>query len=503
MKKNTILIVDDSDINRSLLSSMLEDEYNIIEARDGVEAVAKIRTCKNELSLVLLDIVMPKMDGFEVLSVMYKNKWLDNIPVIIISAETSSSYINHAYDLGVAEYISRPFDEKTIKRRVRNIIVLYTKQKQLENAVVGQMLEKKKNDLMMVEILSHIVEFRNGESGLHVLHIRVMTEILLDRLAQMTDKYDLPPAKIALISNASVLHDIGKISIPEEILNKPGKLTPEEYEIMKTHSAVGAQMIESVSYYKKEELTRMARDICRWHHERYDGKGYPDGLKGEEIPIAAQAVSLADVYDALTSERVYKSAFSHEKAMEMILNGECGAFNPLLLECLQYCSPRLKEEMHVRSVGDISKDGIKTITKSLLQNGGVPNPTLNLLEQERVKYQFFTSLSRELEFEYEYDTDILTICQWAAEKLGLDPVIVNPWENRNILEIMPKENIDHFAGLIKEATPGQPIVSYNYFLNFKGIAGDYQLIARPLWGHGESSEITGIIGKFMGVDQLK
>lgn len=497
MKKNTILIVDDSEINRSLLSNMLEDEYNILEAQDGLEAVALIKTYKDELSLVLLDIVMPKMDGFEVLSVMYKNKWLDIIPVIIISAETSSSYINHAYDLGVAEYISRPFDEKTIKRRVKNIIMLYTKQKILENAVVGQMLEKKKNDLMMVEILSHIVEFRNGESGLHVLHIRVMTEILLDRLAQMTDQYYLPPDKIALISNASVLHDIGKISIPEEILNKPGKLTLEEYEIIKTHSAVGAQMIESVSYYSKEELTKIARDICRWHHERYDGRGYPDGLKGEDIPIAAQAVSLADVYDALTSERVYKPAFSHEKAMEMILNGECGAFNPLLLECLQYCGPRLKEEMHVRSVGDISKDGIKTITKSLLQNGGVPNPTLNLLEQERIKYQFFTRLSRELEFEYEYATDLLTIPQWAAETLSLDSVIVNPRENENILRMIPGKSLDHFVALLREADPVDPVVSHEYLVNFTGKQENYQLIARPLWGHGESSEITGIIGKFM------
>lgn len=302
MKK--ILIVDDSMINRAILTEMLQEEYEILEAADGKEAVQLIETYQRELSLVLLDIIMPEMDGFEVLTLMKKQDWIENVPVIIISSETSSDAVDRAYDLGAVEYINRPFDEKTIRRRVQNIIMLYTKQKLLEDMVVEQMQEKEKSNLMMIEILSHIVEFRNGESGRHVMNIRVLTEIFLEKLMEITDQYQLTSEEIVLISNASALHDIGKIAIPAHILNKPGRLTKEEFQVMMTHSEVGAQMIESVTQYKNEALVKVARDICRWHHERYDGKGYPDGLKGEEIPIAAQAVALADVYDALTNERV-------------------------------------------------------------------------------------------------------------------------------------------------------------------------------------------------------
>ena len=322
--RDKVLIVDDSDINRSLLADMLAQDYDLVEAANGLEAVALLSQQYSEISLVLLDIVMPMMDGFEVLASMNKSGYIDHIPVIMISAETSSVYIDHAYDLGAAEYISRPFDEKTVKRRVKNTIMLYAKQKYLENMVTEQLLEKEKNNLVMVEILSHIVEFRNGESGLHVMHIRVITEALLKQLCRMTDRYNLTPEQIAMISNASALHDIGKISIPESILNKPGKLTPQEYDIIKTHSAIGAEMLEKIHYFETEPLVQVARNICRWHHERYDGRGYPDGLKGEEIPISAQVVSLADVYDALVSVRVYKAAYTHEEAMRMILNGECG-----------------------------------------------------------------------------------------------------------------------------------------------------------------------------------
>lgn len=361
MEKNKILIVDDSTINRMLLTDMLEGDYEILEAANGKEAVELIGSYQRELSLILLDIVMPEMDGFDVLSIMKKRDWIEDVPVIIISAETSSASVDRAYDLGAVEYISRPFDEKTIRRRVKNIVMLYTKQKQLEDMVVEQMRDKEKSNLIMIEILSHIVEFRNGESGLHVLHIRVLTEIFLNQLMQMSDQYHLTQDQISLIANASALHDIGKIAIEEKILNKPGRLTQEEFEIMKTHSEVGAQMIESVKQYQNEPLVMVARDICRWHHERYDGKGYPDGLKGEEIPIAAQAVALADVYDALTNKRVYKPAFSHEKAIEMIMNGECGTFNPMLLQCLEEVAPELQERLKSRATEAASQDGTRRI----------------------------------------------------------------------------------------------------------------------------------------------
>lgn len=343
-----ILIVDDSETNRQLLTEMLKDNYDIIEAEDGEKAIEMLHERGEDISLVLLDLLMPVMDGFDVLAYMGKNKWLEEIPVIMISSEDSTPYVKRAYELGATDYIGRPFDENIVFRRVQNTIKLYAKQRRLAALVTNQIYEKEKNNQMMISILSHIVEFRNGESGMHVMRINMITGMLLERLAVKSDKYPLSWAERSMITMASSLHDIGKIGIPEEILNKPGKLTEEEFEIMKQHSAIGAEMLQSLKKYQDEELLKIAYEICRWHHERYDGRGYPDGLKREEIPISAQVVSLADVYDALVSERVYKKAFSPEKALEMIQNGECGSFNPLLLECLVDIRDRVKEEYEQR-----------------------------------------------------------------------------------------------------------------------------------------------------------
>lgn len=343
-----ILIVDDSETNRQLLTEMLKDNYDIIEVEDGEKAIEMLHERGEDISLVLLDLLMPVMDGFDVLAYMGKNKWLEEIPVIMISSEDSTPYVKRAYELGATDYIGRPFDENIVFRRVQNTIKLYAKQRRLAALVTNQIYEKEKNNQMMISILSHIVEFRNGESGMHVMRINMITGMLLERLAVKSDKYPLSWAERSMITMASSLHDIGKIGIPEEILNKPGKLTEEEFEIMKQHSAIGAEMLQSLKKYQDEELLKIAYEICRWHHERYDGRGYPDGLKREEIPISAQVVSLADVYDALVSERVYKKAFSPEKALEMIQNGECGSFNPVLLECLVDIRDRVKEEYEQR-----------------------------------------------------------------------------------------------------------------------------------------------------------
>ena len=345
VQKQQILVVDDSELNRGILIEMLKEEFDIIEAENGKEAVDKIRKYGKKLSVVLLDIVMPVMDGFEVLSVMNRNHWIEDIPVIMISSEESEGFIRKAFNFGVSDYISRPFDCDIVYQRVFNTIKLYAKQRRLMTLVSDQILEKEKNNQMMVEVLSQIVEFRNEESGLHVLHIKILTEMLLEYLVQKTDKYELSPDECHMIATASAFHDIGKIGIDEKILNKPGKLTPEEFEQIKQHTLIGASMLDKMDRYKDEPLIKIAYQICRWHHERYDGRGYPDGLFGEEIPISAQIVSIADVYDALISERAYKKAFSHEKALEMIVNGECGTFNPLLLETLVEIQPKLKEKM--------------------------------------------------------------------------------------------------------------------------------------------------------------
>ena len=341
--KQQILIVDDSEMNREILTEMLQDDFRILEAENGEEALKMLKQYDTGISLMLLDIVMPVMNGFEVLAAMAREHWMDDIPVIMISSEGSEEYIRRAYEMGIADYIRRPFDAKIVYQRVFNTIKLYAKQRRLISLVADQIYEKEKNNRMMVGILSQIVEFRNGESGPHVLHIQTLTRLLLERLVQKTGQYGLSWSEQYMISMASALHDIGKIGIDEKILNKSGKLTKEEFDIMKTHTLIGATMLENLKMYQGEILLEVAYQICRWHHERYDGKGYPDGLVGEKIPISAQVVSLADAYDALISDRVYKKAYSHEQAVKMILNGECGAFNPVLLECLTDIQDHLKE----------------------------------------------------------------------------------------------------------------------------------------------------------------
>lgn len=332
--KQQILIVDDSEMNREILSEMLNRDFRILEAKDGEECLDLIRQYGTGISLILLDIVMPVMNGFDVLTYMNRNHYIEDIPVVMISGEDSDASIRRCYELGVSDYISRPFDAKVVYQRVYNTIKLYSKQRRLISLLNKQTHDKEKNNRIMISILSQIVEFRNGESGLHVKHINKLTELLLERLMQKTDKYKLTWNDCSLIVTASSLHDIGKIGIDDKILNKPGKLTNEEFDIMKTHTLLGASMLKSLTAHQNEPLVKTAYEICRWHHERYDGRGYPDGLKEDEIPITAQVVSIADVYDALVSDRVYKKAFSHEKAIQMILNGECGIFNPLLIECL-------------------------------------------------------------------------------------------------------------------------------------------------------------------------
>ncbi len=504
LRKKKILVVDDSEMNRSILADMLGDDYEILEATNGVEAIAAIKERESEITLMLLDIVMPRMDGFEVLSIMNKGGWIGNIPVIMISAETSSNLVNQAYDMGVTDYISRPFDGKIVRRRVNNTIMLYTKQKMLQGMIAEQILEKEKSSSLMVDILSNIVEFRNGESGLHVLHVRTITETLLKHLAEKTDQYDLNHTKIAMISLASALHDIGKISIDEKILNKPGRLTDEEFVIMKTHSAIGGDMLMNVAHRRDEELVKVAYEICRWHHERYNGRGYPDGLKGEEIPISAQVVAMADVYDALTSKRVYKPAFSHEKAVEMIMNGECGVFNPLLLECLQDVKEYLKEELENKTLKSVAEDEVQSMTEELIAKGDTiaSDRTLRLLEQERIKYQFFASMSKEIQFEYNVDTDMVTLSEWGAKYLGVDELVMHPFEDEKMAEILNVEKMHEIRRKVRATNYTNPVVGGVYRLHVNGEDRWHRMTVRAMWeGTEEKMHYTGAIGKFANVDE--
>lgn len=342
-KMEKVLIVDDSEMNRDLLADMLEEEYSVSQAESGEEALSILEKKHDEYACVLLDLNMDGMSGYDVLDCMKEKGWLDYLPVIIISAEENRDCIKRAYNLGAIDFISRPFDLEIVQRRVGTTIAVYSNQRRLSRMVVEQLYENERSNTMLLSILGHIVEFRNKESGAHIESVGALTEIFLEYLAKKTGQYKLTETEIKIISRASVLHDAGKISIPDEILNKPGRYTPEEFDIMKKHTIAGAEMIDACNQFKDEPIVKTAYKICRWHHERYDGCGYPDALKGDDIPIEAQVVALADVYDALTSERCYKKAFTHEQAIKMILNGECGSFNPLLIDILNEIAPDLQK----------------------------------------------------------------------------------------------------------------------------------------------------------------
>lgn len=496
--RETILIVDDSAMNRMLLSDILADTYNIIEAEDGEQAIAILQQHASEISIVVLDMVMPRVDGFGVLEAMNENRWIQFLPVVSISTESSPEFVERAYSLGVTDFINRPFDELIVIRRVSNTIKLYAKQRKLTNMVANEIFEKERNGSLMITILSHIVEFRNGESGMHVMNIGTLTEILLNQISKKDDKYYLPYAERDLIVKASALHDIGKISIPEEVLNKPGKLTDEEFEAMKQHTVIGYQMLSDLGF-QDEPLVKVSREITRWHHERYDGRGYPDGLKGDEIPLSAQIVSLADVYDALTSERVYKPAFSHEKAIQMILNGECGAFNPLLLECLVEAQDAIRQGLAQPNRAFNSYEDLKSIAPAIqdAETLDVTEYALDQLENEREKNHFLTEISRQLQFDYNKSLDLLHIPVWAAKRLGTPAQIKDPLHTEALANLISHDLVELLSKAITETTPQDPLVRLDCTVTSNGEAYDCIIITKTVWSQEEEPILVGVIGKIM------
>lgn len=501
-KNARILIVDDSEMNRDMLSDMLSDDYDIVEAADGEEALSILKERVYDIDLVLLDIIMPAVDGFGVLDVMKRYHWIDNTPVIMISSETSQSYIRKAFELGVTDYIIRPFDSFIIHKRVSNTLMLYRKQKKLLSALEEQVYENEKNNSMMINVLAHIVEFRNGESGMHVHHIKQLTSILLQNLIEKTDKYHLTENDILLISTASSLHDIGKISIDDKILNKPGRLTAEEFEVIKTHSVIGAEMLQDLHNTHNYPLFDKAYEICRWHHERYDGKGYPDGLKGEEIPISAQVTSLADVYDALTSNRCYKKAFTHEKAMEMILDGQCGAFNPVLLQCLKDCEKQILAEFS-DSIDTTQDDRLLIrATEELVENKISSDKidfSAHLPIAARDRWNFFSDGSGEIQFEYDAILDVLRLTKYGAKVLGLQELTMHP---RGLKQgYLGAQNIQTILDAMQsEASLEKPVVKIKKHISLNGPRRWYEIRIRTLWSNEENPKYTGILGRIIDIN---
>lgn len=500
-KEQTILIVDDNNVNRSLLKDMLKNDYNIIEAENGVEAIATLNHFRNKISLVLLDIVMPEIDGFDVLATMNQREWIKDIPVIMVTSETSPSAIERAYLLGVTDFISRPFDYFIVYHRVKNTLVLHEKQKSLTNIVVSQVKEKERSTSLMVNILSQIVEFRNGESGLHVLHVNTLTDMLLKHMVK-TGIIELTLEQIKNITLASSLHDVGKIGIPEEILNKPGKLTDEEFNIMKNHSIFGAEMLSKLPNYENEPLLKTSYEICRWHHERWDGKGYPDGLIGDQIPLSAQVVSLADVYDALTSVRVYKDAFPHKKALEMISNGECGQFNPQLIKALNEIESNVEKELKLNSFSTYNLKNIHDTTSEIIQGDliGPSSNTLKLIDYERVKYDFYASINKEIQFEITFEPTILAVLNYSDFELGLNEIISNPKEDKDLKEILGEDELNNISQLILNTKPDNSIFECDLDLHINGELRWFHLYGKVIWEEtSNSTNITGVVGKLIDI----
>lgn len=493
-EKPKILIADDSEINRALLKEILGDGYDYLEAEDGAAAVELMRQ-RTDISLLLLDLMMPGMDGFDVLRVMKYHTWLDEIPVIVISAAEDTANIERAYDLGVADYIRRPFERIMILRRVKNILMLYAKQKRLTRLVTDQVYEKEHNGVLMISILSHVVEFRNSESGQHVLHIRTLTDLLLHQLVQKTDRYQLDESDISLISTASALHDIGKIMIPEEILNKPGRLTEEEYATIKTHTTEGARILKGLAIGQDEPLVKVAHAICRWHHERWDGGGYPDRLKGDEIPIAAQVVALADVYDALTSERCYKQSYSHEKAVDMILHGECGSFNPLLMECLKESSELLRTELQRSEYDRGFRHETRRLSEEILHREALPREdrAQRLLDLERERTAFYAEQRGGIQFDYDILSGSVTVVNRyedpvnRTQKLDFDKGIG--------LTFLSGKDRRKLLDAIAAATPEEPDAAFSVLIAVDQEYRLHRLVMHTMWSRAGVRHCVSVVGQ--------
>ena len=503
MERQTILIVDDAEMNRMMLSDMLGDQYDYVEAADGREAL-RILEKNVSIDLILLDINMPEMNGFEVLEEMNRYHWIQEVPVIMITAEESVESMEHADSHGVTDYIPRPFNVYIVRRRVENTLNLYVNQKRLMRLVSDQIAEKEENNTLMVSILSNVVEIRNHESGDHIRNIRCITELLLHQLVQKTKAYHLSEEDIALIKTASSLHDIGKITIPEEILNKPGKLTKEEFEIMKTHSAAGAQILEQMKYGQDKPLYRYALEICRWHHERWNGEGYPDGLKGEDIPIAAQVVSLADAYDALTSKRCYKEALSHEKSLEMIRGGECGSFNPLLLECLNDIADTLK---HSAGTEAAVEPPAYRWAKELIWKPDDSRQELSSarmtkqVEQELSKRRFFSDLTEEFWFEFTRHPDAVALSAGAARRTGLPRVIVGPLSCTQLCSVVSADTIQAMRDRLLCAASDETYLEFETELTLDGHPSLCQIAIQITWASDEPGRFSSLFGRVLDIGE--
>lgn len=496
-ERQQVLIVDDSEINRAILADMLHEEFEVLQAASGQESILMLTQCGASISLVLLDLAMPEMDGFEVLEKMAQLHLVRDIPVIMLSTENHPACIKHAYDLGVRDFITRPFDSSIVYRRVLNTIFMHTRQTRLLDLMTAEIAEHEASFKLIVDAFGKVFAFLCGEINARPNTTRVVTELLLNRLVRITDHYSLSRLDICQISAASLLHDFGKLSIDRALLHKTRPLTAREYDIVETHTNEGVNILNAVQFHGDETLIQKIIDICRWHHERYDGCGYPDGLAGDEIPIWSQVVGLADAYDALTSARTYRNAYSHQKAIQMIMNGECGVFNPLLLKSLLVIEKSIPTQLRAKPSALRRREEMRSVIDELVRGEDFTSSqrVLRLLEQECNKRRFFTDLSRDILFEYISSPPALFFTEWGANQLGVDKVVTMPHSDKRLTAFFSPTAMDEMAIALRGTTPDQPIIQRDFQITMHGTKRCCRLVCKANWNREDPPRYIGALGK--------
>lgn len=494
--KKKIIIADDSELNCEMVADILGSIYDYQFVHDG-DTLLNMLTLGERADMILLDLNMPKTSGMQVLKVMRSRHWTDEIPVVIISAEDDDAIIQKAFELGATDYIVRPFQSFFVKHRIDNTLELYSQRRQLVRYVEKQVYERDRVNKALINIFGSLVELRNNESGEHTLHVQAITKMILNRLCDVTDKYTFTREMIDTISTVSALHDIGKAYIPSEILNKPSKLTDEEWEIMKSHTVRGDEFLQKIHVKNSEKFMGLAHEIVRYHHERYDGNGYPDGLCGDEIPISAQVVSIADVYDALTSDRCYKKAYDHEKALDMIRNGRCGVFNPLLVQCLMDISDDLLIMLKFNEVNDDdSFESVSTLDmKSELNDEiRVDERIEKLLDYEMEKKEFFAERCGGIQFEYDAERRKVVYMRRYDEK-G-ERVHLSSESTRLLCD----SDLEKLTDLISNMTPTNNTAEMNVIVPIGGDIRWHRLNIMSIWSQSGGRYKT-LIGTFADIHE--
>ena len=470
-EKRQILIVDDVELNRAILAELFQDSYEVLEAENGCQALELLEAHHDAILIVLLDIIMPVMDGFEMLQNMAHRTWKEEIPVVLITSENSDNALLKGYELGVSDTIELYLHKRHLEALVRQQVETLEK----------QTLKLNRFNEFIIDTLSTVVEFRSCESGTHIRRVREITRLLLESLSFRYPEYDLPHGAIDKMVSAASMHDIGKIAIPDAVLNKPGRLTAEEFEIMKTHSLKGCELLQSIN------------------EERWDGSGYPDGLAGNNIPIWAQVVSLADVYDALTSERVYKAAYTHAQAVSMILNGECGVFNPRLLNSFLSVASRLEN----REIGPMFRERAAAPAKPSHKKHSLSARTLWLLEREREKYRVLSELSGDIVFNYDVKRDMLECSEKWYEVFGWDITVPNARKTLLRSSFIHEDDRAIVLKGLSGITPKHPRCRMEIRLMISG--GGYEwfdVYANALWDADSGSRL-GYLGKLTNINERK